>query len=109
MVFDEEISVANSAVGTDLLDGWEDNQVGYNRYYVAGGLVGANVVGEEVVQLKVGGKVVDVLRTQSLTLAMPPDSMLGSRTKVPANAKMQAVVLNAPTVNPTRMRVVCVP
>lgn len=56
MIFDEEIAVANSAVGTDLLDAWEDNAVGYNRYLVATGLVGANAAGEEEVEIKVDRK-----------------------------------------------------
>lgn len=109
MVFDDEISVADSTAGSDLLDGWEDARVGYNRYIVATGLVGANAVGEEEVSVRVGGKEVDRLRTQSLTLAMPSTSMLGIRVRVPANSLIQAVVLTPPTVSPTRLRLVCVP
>lgn len=109
MVFDDEISVANSAVGTDLLDGWEDSRVGYNRYLVAVGLVGANAVGEEVVSVRVGGKEVERIRTQATGLGMLSTAILGSRTKVPANALLQAIVLTAPTVSATRLRVVVIP
>lgn len=109
MTFDEEISVANSALGTDLLSDWEDNQVGYNRYIVGAGLVGANAVGEEEVAIRVGGKKVDTVRTQATGLGMLTTQILASRTKVPAGTRIMAVVEVAPTVSPTRLRLIVIP
>lgn len=109
MNINKQVSVANSAVGTNIIDGEEKSRVGFNRMIVAFALVGGNAVGEEEVEIRVAGKGMAKIAGSATGLGIISTSWEADRLLVPANELVEAVVLVAPTVSPTRFAIKFIP
>ena len=100
-LYNEEKAVADSAVGTNLISGHRLERVDYARVLLYAFMVGANAAGEEVVDIKVDGKVRATLRTSSTGLTPETVDHVPLREYIKPNGLVEVEVKVAPTVNST--------
>lgn len=103
------VAAATAVLGYNLLRDEVNRTVGYDRIIVAYGLTGSAVVGDTVVQVKVGGAVKATIINTVLGVAVTRDHMLADRIFVPRNVEVEAVVTDAAATNPVSFVLLTLP